>query len=124
MSVPTVIFASTIGLLAFIYTGNQNLDDKIANYTIIIQAAEETDDPVLIKEGEEAKKKLIKIQERRDAIEAEKRDRAENPEKYAMKEQAVKDEMNGMVFSVIAVVLILSAFVIGGGWIINSKRNS
>lgn len=119
MNIYTIGIGLLLGMLAFTYVneGNQTTANT-ANYAAIIQAAEETDDPLLIKEAEVAKEKIVRIQEQRAAIEAEKLDRAENPEKYKEKNK----QLWSPLLTLLGVTVVMAIFLSIVGYLTNKQR--
>lgn len=115
MNIYGICFGALLGLLAFIYLEDGGGSDrKVANYTTVIQAAADTKDPVLAKEAEVARGELVKIQEKRAAVEADKIDRAVNPAKYEKQDKEELYELltlAGAAF-VILITLIMAQFMI------------
>lgn len=111
-----------IAILFIVDFDNKSLEEIASEKVSIIQAAENSNDPLIIKEAENARVELQKIQTERAEAEKEQAYREQNPEVYA-KQQAEKEKQFWRPIYSIGGVVIIGGFFLLLAQIIINKRN-
>lgn len=111
-------FLIAIGIIVYMETVN---NPSTVDQVTIIEAAKNSDDPLVLEEAKKAKKELAEIQEKRAEKEADKAWREANPKQYSAQQVEKEQSLIGLV---LAGAGVLGSLVVALGLLAISRRRS